>query len=283
MSLCRMDELLREARRGGYAVGAFECWDSNNVRAIALGAQAAGAPVIFQASPAEYDTMGGPAMLRRIVEGYVEEYGLRAALHLDHGSELSHVRECVEAGFTSVMLDASTRPYAENCALARASAQLAHPRGVSVEAELGHVGGAAEGGVASEAALTVPEEAARFVAESGIDCLAVSIGTVHGEYRGEPNLRLERLRRIAELLPETPLVLHGGSGTPPKQLAQAIQFGIAKINICTDIHKTYLNAIAEARGRLTPSVPGKFYEPVVEAVARHVERLIRQFRNEETT
>ena len=281
MGLCRMDELLREARRGGYAVGAFECWDCLNVRAIALGAKAANAPVIFQASPVEYNTMGGPAVLRRLVEGFVEQYGLRAALHLDHGSELAHVKECVEAGFTSVMLDASTQPYAENCALSRASAEIAHARNVSVEAELGHVGGAGEGGVAAEDALTVPEEAARFVVESGIDCLAVSIGTVHGDYRGEPRLRLERLQRIAELLPETPLVLHGGSGTPPAQLAQAIRLGITKINICTDIHKTFLNAIAEARGCLTPSVPGRFYEPVVEAVARHVERLIRQFQNEE--
>lgn len=283
MPLCRMDDLLKEARENHVAIGAFECWNSNNVRAIALAAARTGAPVIFQASPAEYDTMGGPQMLRVIVEGYAEEYGIRAALHLDHGSTLQNVSECLDAGFTSVMLDASTLPFEENCRLAQQTVELAHARNASVEAELGHVGGAAEGGVVAEDALTVPEEAERFVAESGIDCLAVSIGTVHGDYRGEPRLRLERLAAIARLLPNLPLVLHGGSGTPPDQLAKAIQLGIAKINICTEIHKTYLKAIEEAGTHLTPSVPGKFHEPAVKAVAQHVERLIRQFRGEDAS
>ena len=280
MPLCRMDDLLKEARDRRTAVGAFECWNSANVLAIARAAARTGEPVIFQASPAEYDTMGGPDMLRAIVETYVNKWGIRAALHLDHGSTLGNVSDCLAAGFTSVMLDASTLPYAENCGLARKTVEMAHPLNVSVEAELGHVGGASEGGIAAENALTVPEEAVRFVKESGIDCLAVSIGTVHGDYRGEPRLRLERLKAIAELLPEVPLVLHGGSGTPPDQLAMAIELGISKINICTEIHKTYLKAIEDSRATLTPSVPGKFYEPVVEAVSLHVERLIRQFKGE---
>ncbi len=279
MALCRMDDLLKEARRGHYAIGAFECWNSDNIRAIALASAETGTPVIFQASPAEYNTMGGADVLRRIVEGYVEKYGIRAALHLDHGSELKHVEECLDAGFTSVMLDASSLSFEENCELSRKTVELAHPRNVSVEAELGHVGGSAEGGIIAEATLTVPEEAVKFVEITGIDCLAVAIGTIHGEYRGEPHLRLERLQKIADALP-LPLVLHGGSGTPAEQLASAIRLGIAKINICTDIHKTYLNGIQEARGHLTPSVPGKFYEPVIEGVKEHVVRLIRQFKVE---
>ncbi len=279
MSLTRMDTLLMEARRKGQAIGAFECWNSDNIHAIAIAAAETGSPVILQASPAEYGLMGGPDVLRRIVEAYVEKYGITAALHLDHGSTLEHVRECLAAGFTSVMLDASTLPYAENCALARRSCELAHPLNVSVEAELGHVGGVAEGGVAAETALTVPDEAARFVAESGVDCLAVAIGTVHGDYRGKPELRLGRLKEIAERV-SVPLVLHGGSGTPPEQLASAIALGIAKINICTEIDKTYIAAIKEAEGKLTPSVPGNYYRPAVAAVAAHVARLIRQFRGE---
>ena len=279
MSLCRMDDLLREARGGHYAIGAFECWNSDNIRAIALASAETGTPVIFQASPAEYNTMGGADMLRRMVEGYVEKYHIRAALHLDHGSTLEHVQECLDAGFTSVMLDASGKPFEENCELSRKSAELAHVRNVSVEAELGHVGGSEEGGIIAESTLTVPAEAVAFVEKTGIDCLAVAIGTIHGEYRGEPHLRLELLRKIAGLLP-MPLVLHGGSGTPPEQLAQAIRLGISKINICTDIHKTYLNGIEAARGHLTPSVPGKFYEPVIDGVKSHVVRLIRQFRGQ---
>ena len=278
MSLCRMDELLKEARRGHYAIGAFECWNSDNIRAIALASAETGTPVIFQASPAEYNTMGGADVLRRIVEGYVEKYHIRAALHLDHGSTLEHVAECLEAGFTSVMLDASGLPFEENCELSRKSAEMAHAQNASVEAELGHVGGSDEGGIIAESTLTVPSEAVSFVQMTGIDCLAVAIGTIHGEYRGEPRLRLNLLQEIADVIP-LPLVLHGGSGTPPEQLAQAIGLGIAKVNICTDIHKTYLNGIEEARGHLTPSVPGKFYEPVIDGVKNHVVRLIRQFRS----
>ncbi len=276
MPLCRMDDLLKKARSGHYAVGAFECWDSNNIRAIALAAAETGAPVIFQASPVEYGTMGGADMLRRIVEGYVEKYHITAALHLDHGSTLEHVQECIDAGFTSVMLDASSLSFEENCELSRRTVELAHPKDISVEAELGHVGGAAEGDVISEATLTVPEEAVKFVDDTGIDCLAVASGTIHGDYRGEPHLRLERLAKIAAALP-LPLVLHGGSGTPPEQLERAIRLGIAKINICTDIHKTSLHAIEQAKLHLTPSVPGRFYEPVVEAVKTQVMHYIRQF------
>ena len=279
MPLIRMDTLLVAARSKGHAIGAFECWNSDNIHAIAKAAAETDSPVIFQASPAEYGLMGGADVLRRMVETYVEKFGITAALHLDHGSTIAHVQECLEAGFTSVMLDASTLPYEENCALARQTCELAHPRNVSVEAELGHVGGVAEGGIASESALTIPEEAERFVAESGVDCLAVAIGTVHGDYRGKPELRLTRLQEIASRV-SVPLVLHGGSGTPPDQLAKAIALGIAKINICTEIDKTYIAAIKEAEGHLTPSVPGNFYRPAVAAVASHVSRLINQFRGE---
>ncbi len=279
MPLTRMDTLLAEARAKGYAVGAFECWNSDNIHGIAQAAAETGSPVIFQASPAEYGLMGGPDILKTVVETYVHKYNITAALHLDHGSTLEHVRECLAAGFTSVMLDASTLPYRENCDLARETCRLAHAQDVSVEAELGHVGGAAEGGVAAESALTVPDEAVQFVAESGVDCLAVSIGTVHGDYRGKPELRLARLQEIASRV-SVPLVLHGGSGTPPDQLAKAIALGIAKINICTEIDKTYIAAIKEAELHLTPSVPGNYYRPAVAAVAAHVARLIRQFRGE---
>lgn len=276
MPLCRMDRLLIDARKKHCAVGAFECWNSDNIHAIALAAYRTGSPVIFQASPAEYGLIGGPDVLRRIVAIYVEKYAITAALHLDHGTTLDQVQECIDAGFTSVMLDASALPFEENCDLSHQASELAHRHDISVEAELGHVGGAAEGGIVGEASLTCPEEAERFVRHSGIDCLAVAVGTVHGEYRGLPALRLERLREIARRV-ALPLVLHGGSGTPFDQLRSAIELGIAKINICTDIDKTYIAAIKEAEKHLTPSVPGNFYRPAVEAVAKHTENLIRQF------
>ena len=278
MTLLRMDELLRKARAGKYAVAAFECWNSANVYGIAAGAAACGMPVIFQASPVEYEIMGGPEMLRRIVEMYVDKTGITAALHLDHGTTIEQVEECIEAGFTSVMLDASMLPFEENLELSRQAAVIAHKHNVSMEAELGHVGGSSEGGVEDNGhrLLTDPREAVAFVRGSGIDCLAVAIGTVHGDYRGEPRIDLDRLRQIAAIIKE-PLVLHGGSGTPPEILRQAIALGIAKINICTDIHKTWLEGIAQARTQLTPSVPGKFYRPAHAMLTDKVVEIIKLF------
>ena len=280
MGLIQMDKLLRPARAEKYAIAAFECWNSANIYGLAAAAEKCGTPIIFQASPAEYELMGGPEIMSRIVKLYVEKTGITAALHLDHGTTLAQVEECIDAGFTSVMLDASALPLAENLALSRQAAEMAHRHQVSVEAELGHVGGSAEGGIAGESTLTDPGEAAIFVRETGIDCLAVAIGTVHGDYRGQPNIRLERLRDIATRV-EIPLVLHGGSGTPPDILRRAIGMGIAKINICTDINKIWLAGIAAAQTTLTPSVPGNFYRPAHEMLVRKVTEIITLFSGEE--
>ena len=280
MPLVRMDDLLIAARRDGYAVAAFECWSSGNVIGLCEAAATCRMPVILQASPVEYGLMGGPEALKHIVDFYVARHGITAALHLDHGSTLAHVEECVRAGFTSVMLDASRETLDRNIELSRAATQLAHAANVSVEAELGHVGGS-EGGFTDhggEHPLTVPDEAVRFVAETGIDCLAVAIGTIHGDYRSEPRIRLDLLADIAKRIPQ-PLVLHGGSGTPHDVLRQAIRLGIAKINICTDINKAWLAGVEEARAdrSLTPSVPGAFYRPAHRRLVEVASAMIRLF------
>ncbi len=280
MSLRPMGEILAAARKGGYAVGAFECWNSTSVQAIALASARTGCPVIFQASAAEYRTMGGAKALAEQVNYYVKRYGASGALHLDHGTGLEEVEECLQAGFTSVMLDASAAEWSENVRLSAEAAKMAHLCGASAEAELGHVGGSAEGGIASEESLTDPDKAAEFVRLTKVDCLAVAVGTVHGEYRGTPRLRLDLLKRIADTVPE-PLVLHGGSGTPLDQLHSAIRLGIAKINICTDIHRCFLDAIEETREKLTISVPGKFYEPVLEKLTCKVADFIYDFKPQE--
>lgn len=279
MPLVRMDHLLRSAHVGRYAVAAFECWNSANIYAVATGAAAENMPVIFQASPVEYQAMGGADVLQHIVQKYVAKTGITAALHLDHGATLDQVRECLAAGFTSVMLDASIKPFVENLALSRQAAELAHSYGVGIEAELGHVAGCAEAGIAqaTENGLTDPDEAAEFVEATGIDCLAVAIGTVHGAYHGEPQIHLDLLQRIAERV-QVPLVLHGGSGTPPEILRRAIQMGIAKINICTDIHQAWLAGIDAARGTLTPSIPGAFYQPAQEQLQNKVREVINLFK-----
>ena len=274
MGLHRMDTLLKEAKRKHIALGAFECWDSINIQGIAKAAANCKTPVIFQATPVEYEPMGGAAALSHMVRFYVDKYDIDAALHLDHGSTLEQVEDCVRSGFTSVMLDASALCFEENSRLSAEAAKIAHAGDLSFEAELGHVTGG-DGGDA-ESALTVPEEVVEFVRITNVDCLAVSIGTIHGDYRGEPKLHLDLLAKIAGMV-DVPLVLHGGSGTPIDQLHAAIKLGIAKINICTDIHKAFLAGIEEARQTLTPSVPGNFYRPAAAKMTEKTEAIIKLF------
>ena len=158
MPLYRMDDLMIAARKNGAALGAFECWDSLNVRGIAMAAARCNSAVIFQATPLEYNLMGGADALADIVKFYVNKYNIAAALHLDHGSTIEHVKECLASGFTSVMLDASVYEFDKNVALSREAAALAAECNASSEAELGHVGGGGDGGANSESVLTVPEE-----------------------------------------------------------------------------------------------------------------------------
>jgi len=256
-----MDELLLDARSNGRAVPGFECWDSGSVQAISMAAEKTGLPVIFQASPTEYTYCGGPEAVKALVDWYVGQSGITAALHLDHGSTLEHVAECLRAGFTSVMLDASRHPYAENVRLTQAAVAMAQESNASVEAELGHVGGL-EGDLPEldedEAMQTDPVQAAEFVAETGTDCLAVAIGTIHGVYRGTPKINIQRLQAIAARV-AVPLVLHGGSLTPDDDIRACIRNGISKINICTELQQAWLAALDESREVNRISVPGSFY------------------------
>ena len=272
MPLVRMDVLLRQARAEGRAVAALECWDSTSVRAIATAAERTGAPVIFQASPAEYALPGGPEAMRALVEWHVERTGIEAALHLDHGTKLSEVEECVQAGFTSVMLDGSHFPYEGNVRLTRETVAIAHRYDASVEGELGHVAGL-EGDMSvseEDAVQTDPEQAADFVAQTGLDCLAVAIGTVHGVYRGEPRINVERLDQIAARV-QQPLVLHGGSGTPDHVVRECVRRGVAKVNVCTELQQAWLGGIEASRQVNSISAPGRFYAPAFEKL---VERII---------
>ena len=278
MGLYRMDTLLKQAGRQHIALGAFECWESMNIQGIAKAAANCKMPVIFQATPVEYEPMGGAEALSHIVRFYVKKYDIDAALHLDHGNTLEQVEDCARNGFTSVMLDASAACFEENVRLSAAAAEIAHAANISLEAELGHVTGG-DGGEDADSALTVPAEVVEFVQRTSVDCLAISIGTVHGEYRGKPELHLDLLAEIASLV-DTPLVLHGGSGTPIDQLHAAIRLGITKINICTDIHKAFLAGIAEAQATLTPSLAGNFYRPAAAKMTAKTEEMIRLFSTE---
>ncbi len=279
MPIAGMKTMLQEARRTRMAVGAFEFWSLDSAQAVVEAAEEAGTPVILQAGSIECAFAG----MKNLVEAArrtAEAASVPVALHLDHAERIDLVRAAIDAGFTSVMIDASGRPFDENVAMTRQVVAMAAAAGVDVEAELGRLPGTEGGAVTEEGddALTDPDEAARFVRETGIDALAVSIGTRHGFYRSTPRIDLDRLARIADRV-SLPLVLHGGSGTPPDKIVAAIALGIAKVNICTEFIAAFGRSYCDeqARDGFRYSVPALF-GPAKEAGRRLALSRIRLFQ-----
>jgi fructose-bisphosphate aldolase class II/tagatose 1,6-diphosphate aldolase GatY/KbaY len=235
MSSMAVAEAVRKAYREGYAVPAFCAWNAEVMRVILRTAARLRAPVILMHSRFEFSLLP-PALMAEVGRVVAGSCGVPALLHLDHGDSPELVRECLAAGYPSVMLDYSARPFAENAEALREVAALARPLGVCVEGEIGRVGkageSAAEGG--SSSTLTDPREAAQYVRRSRVDLLAVSVGNQHGFYRGEPRIEfglLAELRAAAEV----PLVLHGGTGIPEKDIRRSVQLGIAKVNVASEL------------------------------------------------
>ena len=274
MPLVASAELLRAALAGGYAVPSFCVWNAETMVAVLRVAADCQAPIMLMNGPGEFPLLP-PAEMGAVAHAVVGRFDVPVALHLDHGDSLEQVAECLAAGYTSVMLDYSTRPFAENAAALRAVVAQARPRGVSVEGELGHVGrvndSTAEGG--EQATLTDPAEAAALVAETGIEALAVSIGNAHGQYTRLPRLDFERLAAIRAAVP-VPLVLHGGSGTPPENLRRAIGLGIAKVNVATELVTAVRESLlSQWQARENLWVPAA-QTVAMEALARVVEKWI---------
>lgn len=235
MKFIPMAELLQDASSRGYAVPAFCIWSMDELAVVLRVATELRAPFIVMASRGEFMLMS-PAMYADCARALMRHFAVPAALHLDHGDSLERVMACLDAGFTSVMLDYSARPFEENVTALRQVSALARPLGVTVEGELGHVGKADTVTAESEgdSTLTSPEDAARYVEETGVDALAVSIGNAHGQYTKLPQFDFARLAAIRSAV-RVPLVLHGGSGTPDADLKQAIALGMAKVNVATDL------------------------------------------------
>jgi fructose-bisphosphate aldolase class II len=261
MTLVSLNEILIPARKGGYAVGAFEFWSLDSAQAVVEAAQEQEVPVILQAGWIECVFAGGIKYLYKIAKMVADDASIPVALHLDHAEDFTFICQAIEVGFTSVMIDGSSLPFAENVAITRRVVEVAHPVGVSVEAELGKLAGV-EGYrdlSEEEAAQTDPAEARLFIEETGIDALAVAIGTAHGFYKFPPKINLPRLQQIATQV-NIPLVLHGGSATPDELVRQAIGLGIAKVNICTEFvaafGKTYIETQAQSGFRY--NIPGLF-------------------------
>jgi ketose-bisphosphate aldolase len=240
-------ELMRAAANQRRAVAALNFYNAETLRAHVEAARAEQAPLILQTTESTIRYLG-LAMIVAMARAAALELSTPVALHLDHGSSLSLAYGAILAGYSSVMIDGSALPFDENCELTRKVVELAHPAGVSVEAELGHVGQAASDD--ARACYTQPDAAARFVERTQVDALAVAIGTAHGFYRGEVRLDFERLRAIRDAVPGTPLVLHGGSGVPAELVDRAIADGISKLNIGTEIKDTFTEHV---RGALSGS------------------------------
>jgi ketose-bisphosphate aldolase len=279
MALVPMADMLKAARAEKRAVGAFMIWSYDSARAIADAAQKLRQPVIFIIGYRDSCYLGGPRNVRKIAEMVADSVDVPVVLHADHFQEHGQIVEAIDAGYTSVMIDASRFPFEENVERTSAVVEVARRSGVSVEAELGRLmGNEGDGDVTdAESFQTDPAEARRFVERTGVDALAVAFGTVHGAYRAAPRINVERVREIAKQV-AIPLVMHGGSGTPDEAVAQSIRHGIAKINVATELVTVMGRKFCEVQQRegFSYSVPSLF-APAREACRELVERKMRLF------
>ena len=243
MALVTLKELLADARKNHYAIPAFDVGNYEMIRAVIDVCEEERSPAIFMLLKADLEGRG-QRMLIDTIRSAAATASVPVCIHLDHATSFEDIVSCIEDGATSVMYDGSKLPLEENIANTKKVVDYAHARGVTVEAELGHVtdaigglsesGGVAEDEPAIEDCLTQPDQVVRFVAETNVDCLAVAIGTAHGVYVSTPKLHFDRLSEI-EAVSACPLVLHGGSGTPDPDVQKAISLGITKINIFSEV------------------------------------------------
>jgi fructose-bisphosphate aldolase, class II len=278
MPLVSMKEMLEKGKENGYAVGQFNINNLEYIQAILQAAEEEKSPVILGVSEGAGKYMGGFKVVVAMVKALMEEYGttVPVAIHLDHGSSYEKCEQAIEAGFTSVMIDASHSTIDENITITKKVVELAHSRGVSVEAEVGTVGGE-EDGVIGGINYANPEECVRLVKEAGIDCLAPALGSVHGPYHGEPNLGFKEMEEILNLT-QVPLVLHGGTGIPTKDIQKAVSLGTAKINVNTENQMAQVKAVRKVLNE-KPDLydPRKYLGPGTEAIKQTVIGKMREF------
>lgn len=276
--LVNMVEMLNKAKEGKYAVGQFNINNLEWTRRILETAQKNNAPVILGVSEGAAKYMGGFKTVVGMVKGLHEDLGITVpvAIHLDHGQSFENCKKALDAGFTSVMIDGSHHPIAENIAMTKQVVEYAHALGASVEAEVGTVGGQ-EDGVIGGIKYADKDECVRLVNEAGVDCLAPALGSVHGPYKGEPVLGFTEMAEIKEAT-NKPLVLHGGTGIPDDKIKKAISCGTCKINVNTEcqlaFHKEIQKVLAENPNAYDPR---KFIGPASQAISAAVEEKMNVF------
>ena len=267
MPLVTSTEMFKKAYEGGYAIGAFNVNNMETIQGIVSAAKEENAPLILQVSSGARK-YANPIYLRHLIEAAVEDTGLPIVMHLDHGDTFELCKDCIENGFTSVMIDASSHPFEENIKITKKVVEYAHDHGVVVEAELGKLAGIEDDVKVkdADAAYTDPDQVEEFVGRTGVDSLAIAIGTSHGAYKfkGEAKLRFDILEKVAEKLPGFPIVLHGASsvipeyaqmieqyggsmpgakGVPEDLLRKAASMAVCKINIDSDLRMAFTAAV----------------------------------------
>lgn len=278
MPLVSMTDMLNKALKGKYAVGQYNINNLEWTHAILEAAEEEKSPVILGVSEGAARYMGGFNTVVKMVQGLMEDLKITipVAIHLDHGSSIEKCKEAIEAGFTSVMIDDSHSPIDKNIETTKAVVEYAHSKGVSVEAEVGMVGGQ-EDDVIGEVMYAKLDDCIRIVQETGIDTLAPALGSVHGPYKGEPNLGFKEMEEICNAV-SVPLVLHGGTGIPLHDIKKAISLGTSKINVNTENQISFTKVVREVLAEKTEAYdPRVFLKPGREAIKQTVIGKIREF------
>lgn len=279
MALVSMKDMMIKGKKEGYAIGQFNLNNLEFTQAILKAAQEENSPVILGVSEGAARYMGGFTTVVHMVKGLMHDYKITVpvAIHLDHGSSFEKCKEAIDAGFTSVMIDASHHSFDENIEITKQVVEYAHKHNVSVEAELGIVGGQEDDVIADGVIYADPQECKTLVDATGIDCLAPALGSVHGPYKGEPNLGFKEMEEISQLC-DVPLVLHGGTGIPTKDIQRAVSLGTAKINVNTESQIASAKAVREALAKDAEMYdPRKYLTPARDAIQATVSGKMREF------
>ncbi|MEY3867977.1 MAG: hypothetical protein RLZZ338_1868 [Cyanobacteriota bacterium] len=246
-------ELLHTARRNSYAIGAFNVYNLEGVKAVIDAAETCQSPAMLQLHPSALK-YGKSALVAMCMEAARSSF-VPISVHLDHSTSKKDIKSVLSVGMQSIMADGSPLPYHENLAFTREMTQLSHKYGAVVEAEIGRISGTEDGLTIAEkeAKMTDPDQAVEFVKETKVDALAVTIGNVHGKYLREPNLDFNRLAKIRSLI-DIPLVLHGASGLPEKMIHQSIQLGVCKFNVNTEVRDAYMDVLKKTASLSDPDL-----------------------------
>jgi ketose-bisphosphate aldolase len=281
MKLVPFRAMMEDARRNHYAIGGFNVVNLETVQAVVNEASKANTPVIVQVYHQDLEHTGGP-YIAAIVEAATEMVSIPVALSLDHGQSKEQAFSCINYGFSGVMIDLASADFQENILTTKKVVEEAHAKGVSVEAELGEIFNASTAVEVRNSAMTDPDLAVRFVAETGIDALAVSIGTAHGIYSSKPQINFDLLKELLKVI-KIPIVVHGGSNTPDEDIIEIVRLGVAKVNIGTDLMMAFNNGLLEMLSEnpsVAPSVALGHARDCVQVVVEKKIKLLTKFRTD---